>query len=201
MDIRTLDHIFEPFFTTKQVNKGTGLGLSVVHGIIAGYNGVIDVESSPGKGTTFSVYLPVSNREIAGEEQKTTVSSGKVRVLLVDDEKSSLEVMSIMLTHFGHTVHGVHSPVEALERFQQSPCDFDVMITDLTMPEMTGLTLASSIYTVRPELPVILMTGYEKNMEVKEMLKTNIVRVLKKPVRMNTLIAAINEVIVSDVPS
>ncbi len=196
MNSKTLDRIFEPFFTTKAVNKGTGLGLSVVHGIITSYKGVIDVESEPEKGTTFNIYLPVSDKKVANKEQITTIPNGTASILLVDDEKPTLEVMSMMLTQSGYKVQAANSPGEALELFRKSPQAFDMVITDLTMPEMTGIRLASEIYTCRPELPVILMTGYEKNME--NMGKSNIVRLLKKPIRFETIVSAINEVIVSD---
>jgi two-component system cell cycle sensor histidine kinase/response regulator CckA len=104
--------------------------------------------------------------------------------------------MSIILTQSGHKVQTANSPGEALEIFRKSPQEFDVVVTDLTMPEMTGIKLASKIYSCRPELPVILMTGYEKNME--NMGKCNIVRLLKKPIKFETIVSAINELIVSD---
>jgi PAS domain S-box-containing protein len=193
MNSKTLDRIFEPFFTTKAVNKGTGLGLSVVHGIITSYKGVIDVESEPEKGTTFTIYLPVSDKEITCKEQKKRIPNGTANILLVDDEKPTLEVMSIILTQSGHKVQKAYSPGEALELFRKSPQAFDLVVTDLTMPEMTGIRLASEIYTCRPELPVILMTGYEKNME--DAGKSNIVRLLKKPIRFDTIVSAISEAI------
>lgn len=195
MDSKTLDRIFEPFFTTKPVNKGTGLGLSVVHGIITGYNGLIDVESAPEKGTAVHIYLPVNDKDVTGKEQKGAISDGTASILLVDDEKTTLEVMNMILTQLGHRVQALNTPRQALELFRKSPQAFDLVITDLTMPEMTGIRLASEIYLSRPELPVILMTGYEKNMDSKEMEKSNIVRILKKPVRFNTISSTINEVI------
>jgi len=196
MDNKTIERIFEPFFTTKPVNKGTGLGLSVVHGIITGYNGVINVESVPEKGTTFEIYLPASNRKTTCTEQKTVVSNRTARILLVDDEEAVLEVMSMILTQSGHRIQAVNSPRKALELFEQSPDGIDVVVTDLTMPEMTGVRLAAEIYSYRPELPVILMTGYEKDIDnARQKEKNNIIRLLKKPIRFNTIISAINEAI------
>ena len=195
MDSNTLDHIFEPFFTTKPVNKGTGLGLSVVHGIVTGYKGVIDVESAPEKGTIFNIYLPVCDKDCSVKEQKTAISKGTASILLVDDEKATLEVTNMILTQSGHKVLAVNSPGEALELFRKSPRAFDLVVSDLTMPEMTGIKLASEIYASRPELPVILMTGYSKDIDENEMKKSNIVRILKKPVRLNTMISTIDEVI------
>lgn len=194
MDNKTIDRIFEPFFTTKAVNKGTGLGLSVVHGIITGYNGVINVESKPEQGTTFQIYLPVSTAKPVSTEKKKVTSNKTASILLVDDEEPILEVMSMMLSQSGYKVQTFPSPCKALEHCQQSPGAFDIVITDLTMPEMTGVKLASELYASCPALPVILMTGYEKGIDIAgETEKNNIVRLLKKPVRFDTLIAALNE--------
>lgn len=198
MNEKTMDRIFEPFFTTKPVNKGTGLGLSVVHGIVTGYHGVIDVESRLGEGSTFRIYLPVCRRHTTAIEQKDCVHGGPVRILLVDDEVSVLEVMTMMLTHFGHKLVTLNSPRQALERLQRSPHEFDLVITDMTMPEMTGITFASELYSCRPELPVILMTGYEKGINNCETEKSNIVRRLNKPVRLEALLTAIKEAVCRD---
>jgi len=194
MDSKTLDRIFEPFFTTKPVNKGTGLGLSVVHGIITSYKGVIDVESQPGTGATFHIYLPISDKRSAGKKQQTIIAGRPASILLVDDEEQILKVMSLMLSQFGHTIETASTPGKALEIFSQSPQKFDVVITDLTMPEMTGVRMASEMYKCRPELPVILMTGYAKDMDFKKMEKNNIVRLLKKPIMFDTMISTIEEV-------
>lgn len=195
MNGKTLDRIFEPFFTTKPVNKGTGLGLSVVHGIVTGYKGVIDVDSAPEKGTIIKIYLPVCDNDDTVKELHTGISDGMASILLVDDEKATLEVTNMILTQAGHKVLAVNTPGEALQLFRKSPQSFDLVMSDLTMPEMTGIKLASEIYSCRPELPVILMTGYSKDMDENEMRKSNIIRILKKPVRLNTMISAIDEAI------
>jgi PAS domain S-box-containing protein len=196
MDKRTMQHIFEPFFTTKPVNRGTGLGLSVVQGIIHGHNGVIDVESVPGKGSTFRIFLPVSDTSSHDTEPKPLATGGAASILLVDDEKAILDVMSMMLTHFGHKINAQNSPVKALELFCHMPGAFDVVITDLTMPEMTGIKLAMEMASCNPDIPVILMTGYEKGGDQTATTKTkNIAKLLKKPIRFDTLLSAINEVV------
>jgi PAS domain S-box-containing protein len=195
MESRTLDRIFEPFFTTKPINKGTGLGLSVVHGIITSYKGVIDVESQPNKGATFHIYLPISDKRNADKKQQSVAAGRLATILLVDDEEQILKVMSLMLSQFGHTIETASTPGKALEIFSQSPQKFDVVITDLTMPEMTGIRLASEMYKCRPEMPVILMTGYAKEMDFNKMEKNHIVRLLKKPVMFDTMIGTIEEVI------
>jgi PAS domain S-box-containing protein len=198
MESKTLDRIFEPFFTTKPVNKGTGLGLSVVHGIIGSYNGVIDVESQPGKDTTFHIYLPISDKTIASYEQHTVIPNITASILLVDDEEQVLSVMKLMLSQLGHRIEAMESPAKALELIKQAPEQFDLLITDLTMPEMTGIKLASEIYSYRRNMPVILMTGYANEMDLNNMEKNNIIRLLKKPIRFDVMIAAINEVLASN---
>jgi PAS domain S-box-containing protein len=198
MDKITMDRIFEPFFTTKTVNKGTGLGLSVVHGIITIYNGIINVESQQGIGSSFQIYLPVIDKNITGKEKKKVVMSGKGRLLIVDDEPAILNMITMMLTKFGYRIHTLNSPIQALDLFRQSPGEFDLLITDLTMPEMTGIKLASEIHSYRPELPVILMTGYGKEIERASDLEKYGIRLLLKPVKAENLVSVINEVLYSN---
>ncbi|NTW83890.1 MAG: PAS domain S-box protein [Chlorobiaceae bacterium] len=196
MDKMTMDHIFEPFYTTKPVNKGTGLGLSVVHGIISGYKGVIDVESEPEKGSSFHIYLPLVDKKITFRHRNDDVPKGNARILFIDDEETTLKIVTIMITELGHRVRALNSPRKAIELFRQSPDDFDLVITDLTMPEMTGFDLASEIHECRPDMPVILMTGYGKDMDnAEELKKHGISQVLKKPVKVETLVTAINHVL------
>ena len=195
MDKMTMDRIFEPFFTTKHVNKGTGLGLSVVHGIITNYNGIINVESQKGKGSSFQIFLPVIDKNINGKEKKKVVMSGKGRLLIVDDEEAILKMITKMLTKVGYRIDALNSPSQALELFRQSPGEFDLLITDLTMPEMTGLKLASAIQSCRPELPIIVMTGYGNEIERASDLEKYGIHRLLKPVKVENLISLINEVL------
>ena len=195
MDKKTMEHIFEPFFTTKPIKKGTGLGLSVVHGIITSYNGFINVESQQGKGSSFQIFLPVIDKNITGKEKKKFVMSGKGRLLIVDDEQAILKMITMMLTKFGYRIHALNSPIQALDLFRQSPGGFDLLITDLTMPEMTGIKLASEIHSYRPELPVILMTGHGKEIEKASDLEKYGIRLLLKPVKVENLVSVINEVL------
>ncbi|NTU96473.1 MAG: PAS domain S-box protein [Chlorobiaceae bacterium] len=195
MDKLTMDHIFEPFFTTKPVNKGTGLGLSVVHGIITGYKGIISVESRPGKGSSFRIFLPVVDDAAPRHAEENPVSSGNASVLFVDDEQATLKMMTIMLTKLGYRIRALHSPLEAIELFRKSPGDFDLVITDLTMPEMTGLNFAVELHKIRPGFPVILMTGYGKDIGGTTTLEKYGIRCqLKKPVRIESIVSAIKEV-------
>ncbi len=205
MDKGTMEHIFEPFFTTKAVNKGTGLGLSVVHGIITEHKGVINVESIPGKGSSFHIFLPVIDQKIiggeTGENKKKLVPICNASVLFVDDEQAILKTMTIIFKKLGYSIRALNSPKQALEIFRQSPGDFDLVITDLTMPEMTGIDLASEIHTYRPDIPVILMTGFGKDIDnVKELEKYGICQILKKPVKIETLVSSINNVLSNSLP-
>ena len=196
MDDVTIERMFEPFFTTKSVDKGTGLGLSVVHGIIASCNGEITVESSPSTGTTFCVYLPVINEKVVIDSVESVPPMGSGNILFVDDETASVQMMTIMLDKLGFTVEAKSSPIEALRIFRENPGRFDIVITDLTMPEMTGLQLAGELRKTSPNLPVILMTGYGKNIEYTMPLnRYGISKLLKKPVKIVQLASTVNELL------
>ncbi len=196
MDETTMERIFEPFFTTKSVNKGTGLGLSVVHGIITSFGGEIIVDSNKEKGTTFTAYLPVINEETGKVAIQDVPAKGNGSILFVDDESSVLKIMTMMITKLGFRIEAMSSPLQALERFRQNPERFDIIITDLTMPEMTGIELAEKLHRIRPLLPVILMTGYGKDMEQTTPLSNyGICKFLKKPVKLAELASIINGII------
>jgi len=161
MSTEVQERIFDPFFTTKEKDVGTGMGLSVVHGIVLSYGGEITVQSELGKGTEFRIYLPIAeseeNADVEGKEQH---GSGNERILFVDDEQIIVDMTVIMLENMGYRVVGKYSSAEALKCFNERPDDFDLVITDLTMPQMTGLSLAKEIKKVRPSVPVALCTGY-----------------------------------------
>jgi len=161
MDPRTRDRIFDPYFTTKAKGKGTGLGLAVVHGIVESYRGAIAVASEPGKGTRFDVIFPVTDRDnrpvdTAAEED----FSGRERVLFVDDEPMLVDLGRTILTKQGYRVTGMTDPREALAVFRKAPDRFDIVITDLTMPGLPGDRLAEAIAAVRPDVPILLCSGY-----------------------------------------
>ena len=196
MDDATMERIFEPFFTTKSVEKGTGLGLSVVHGIITACNGDICVESVLGKGTTLRVYLPVIAEKVSIESDSKNSMNISGSVLFVDDEPAAVQIMILMMKKLGHTIHAESSPVQALKLYNENPERFDLVITDLTMPEMTGIQLAGELHKTTPELPVILMTGYGKIIDqATSFSHYGISRLLKKPVKLVQLSAAVNEVL------
>lgn len=160
MDQNTIDRLFEPFFTTKEVGEGTGLGLSVVHGIVMGHDGEITVYSEPGKGSTFNVYFPLSHEKALEIEPYGGISpGGSERILLVEDEKELADVTRRMLENLGYRVSVKKDGPDALEAFRAAPEAFDILVTDETMPRMTGSRLAAELTQIRPELPVILITG------------------------------------------
>jgi PAS domain S-box-containing protein len=157
-----LARIFDPYFTTKGVGKGSGMGLAVVHGIVKNYGGMVQVESVAGSGTIFRVYLPRVGKGSAAAEsmQEWALPSGQERILYVDDEISIAEMGKAMLSGLGYRVTASINPLEALEEFRRRPGEFDLLITDQTMPKMSGVQLAQEVRKIRPELPVILSTGY-----------------------------------------
>ncbi len=196
MDEETIERIFEPFFTTKAPQKGTGLGLSVVHGIVTGYNGLITVHSAPLQGTAFRIYLPVVDASAEEEAAEQALATGTASIMFIDDEPASTRMISIMLAKLGFSIQAFNSPQEALDRFRIDPCRFDLVITDLTMPVMNGVDLATEIHAERPDLPIILMTGYGKDLEsIRSANWHGIRKFLKKPVKMTELAATISEVI------
>jgi two-component system cell cycle sensor histidine kinase/response regulator CckA len=155
------EKIFNPFFTTKEVGKGTGMGLAIVHGIVKNSGGFITFQSEPGKGTVFEVFLPVLSGQTATEDnERQLIPTGTERILFVDDEKILAEMGQTMLERLGYTVTVQSGSVQALANFQANPGAFDLVITDQTMPEMTGLEMARYMLDIRPDLPVILCTGY-----------------------------------------
>ena len=157
-----LSRIFDPYFTTKGVGKGSGMGLAMVHGIVKNYGGMVQVESAVGAGTVFRVYLPQMGKGAAAAEsaQEWSLPSGQERILFVDDEISIAEMGKAMLSGLGYRVTARSNSLEALEEFRCRPGDFDLLITDQTMPKMSGVQLVQEMRKIRPELPVILCTGY-----------------------------------------
>jgi signal transduction histidine kinase len=190
-----MDRLFEPFFTTKAPGVGTGLGLSVVHGVVQNHEGAIVVKSRPGQGTKFDVYLPAINspswQENGTVTDKKTPQAGK-RVLFVDDEAAIARLALVMLKGLGHTTTTCTTPTEGLATFKENPSEFDVVITDLTMPGMTGVELARGIRQVSREIPIVLSSGYADEVPEDTLRALGIVEVLPKPFQMQTLGGAVN---------
>ena len=190
MEQEIITRIFEPYFTTKAKGEGTGMGLSVVHGIIKGHDGEITVYSEPGKGTTFHVYLPVTKDATAVAERKETnapLPTGREKILLVDDEKIIVKVVQLMLESLGYTVTAFTDPAMALEHFRENPAAFDLLLTDMTMPKMTGDQLIRQVIAIRPEFPIILCTGFSEIINEESAKEMGVKEYLMKPVVMNEL--------------
>ncbi len=184
MDRATLERIYEPFFTTKGVGRGSGLGLSVVHGLIEDHGGAITAESTPGQGTTFTVYLP---RESTGldatpTQRPATLRSrpGQGRVLFVDDEAPLVRATGRLLTHLGFMVATTTSPEEAIALVRRDPARFDLVITDFNMPGLSGLDVARAVRRCRADLPIVLVTGHADR-SVAEMAEAGVTLRLDKP--------------------
>jgi PAS domain S-box-containing protein len=178
-----LDRIFEPFFTTKRRGEGTGLGLSVVHGIVKGMGGAISVHSQMGEGSLFQVFLPryEGRKDQPVSEKFARIVRGKGRILFIDDEQPLVDFAREMLIGLGYEVVALTSSPEALEQFSQQPNTFDLVIADLTMPDLTGLELAEAIMGLRPDIPVILCTGFADPAMAEKARKMGIAEVIKKP--------------------
>ena len=191
-----IDRIFDPYFTTKEVGKGTGMGLSVVHGIVKRHGGGIRVESELGKGTLFEIYFPALEK--AAEEEKEPegeIKVGSERILFVDDEESMVNLNHRRLERLGYQVKSTTKPLEALEWFRADPGQFDVVITDMTMPRMTGDRLATEVLKIRSHMPVIICTGYSERMSAKKAEALGVGKYIEKPIDLRNLASALREVL------
>ena len=196
MSPEVIDRIFDPFFTTKERDEGTGMGLSVVHGIVNSHGGAITVKSELGKGSTFKIYLPVIEREIeAPSAAKEEIPQGSESILFIDDEISLVDIGQQVLERLGYKVVTRTSSVEALELFQAKPDAFDLVITDMTMPNMTGANLARKMMSIRPDIPIILCTGYSQQITKEQAKKIGIREFLLKPIVIDELARTIRNVL------
>jgi len=196
MDQSTKDRIFDPYFTTKKEGKGTGLGLAVVHGIIKSHGGHISVYSEPGEGAAFHVYLPVIKTQQKTKQIETQpIKKSNERILIVDDEKMVVEIQQKMLKQIGYEVTGRTSSIEALKTFQANPDNFDLIITDMTMPDMTGDQLAQKIIEIRTDIPIILCSGFSEKLSNEKAKSLGIKDFLMKPVLMKDLSITIRRVL------
>jgi PAS domain S-box-containing protein len=190
-----LERIFDPFFTTKGPGEGTGLGLAVVHGIVKAHDGAIFVESTLGKGTAFHIYFPAldARETVPPRPARPTAGGRGEHILCIDDEPSIVELLRAQLEALGYRVTSHISPEEALSDFVSRPLDFDAVITDLTMPGVSGAELAERILRVRPDLPVVLATGYGHVIGEDKVKELKLRRVLQKPFSMAVLDEAIQD--------
>jgi CheY-like chemotaxis protein len=203
MDEATVERIFEPYFTTKGVGHGTGMGLALVHGIVQGCGGFVRVESLPGKGTTFRVYFPAINEEVVAieEEQQELLPGGNERILVVDDEEDIIALCQEILEKLGYKVSAYCSSEKTLEVFRLAPDSFDLVITDQTMPYLSGSELAKEIRQIRPAIPIILCTGYSSMISEEKAREIGVERYMLKPFSKRELAVTVREVLEMDRPN
>ncbi len=193
-----LERIFDPFFTTKAKGHGTGMGLSVAQGIIQRHHGRIDVESLPGKGTSVRIYLPCQPAKASqAKPARQRLPRGEGHILFVDDEEALTEVGRQILEFLGYTVTAEVHSIKALEAFRSRPDQFDLVITDQIMPSMTGLEMAREILSIRPETPIILMSGFSDQLTRSKALEMGIREYIMKPIAAMTLGTTIQQVLQS----
>ena len=197
MDRDTLERIFEPFFTTKETGQGTGMGLAVVHGIVKAHGGAITVYSEPGHGSTFHVYLPLMQTDEKEEApiEKEPLPTGREHILLVDDEKALADIGRQMLERLGYQVTPRTSSLEALEVFKAQPNGFDLVITDQTMPNLTGVDLTKEMLSIRSDIPIIICTGFNAQISTQRVEEIGVKRLLMKPLVVREVATAIREVL------
>ena len=191
-----LDRIFDPFFTTKEKGEGTGMGLAVVHGIVGSYGGRISAYSEPGQGSIFKVYLPIVEKQYELQAvAEEPIPTGSEHILFVDDEPVLVNMAKLILESQGYTVTTRTSSIEALELFKAAPERFDLVISDLTMPKMTGDDLARELMRIRPGIPVILCTGYSSRINPQKAMSGGIRAFLSKPVLKREMAETIRKVL------
>lgn len=194
-----LKRIFDPYFTTKGVGKGSGMGLSVVHGIVKSHGGCVAVNSEPGKGTVFNVLFPcVEDKPEPEVEISIEIPRGKGKILFVDDEKAIIDIMQPMIERLGYEVSVRTSSIEGLEAFRANPNRFDLVITDFTMPNMTGMELAKALFKLRSDIPVILCTGYSEHINEDKAKRSGIRAFVVKPVVLSEIASTIRKVLDND---
>ncbi|MBF0398302.1 MAG: response regulator [Desulfobacterales bacterium] len=193
MDKALIEHIFDPYFTTKEEGKGTGLGLSIVHGIVKSYKGYITVNSQINKGSEFKIYFPQIEETDEFNESQTndSILKGTERILLVDDEFPIIALLQEILQNLGYKVTAIADSIEALKIFKSNPDLFDLVITDMTMPNMTGEKLSKEMLAIRPDIPIIICTGFSEQIDDIKAKSLGIREYLSKPILLSSLAKAI----------
>jgi PAS domain S-box-containing protein len=194
---QVIDRIFDPFFTTKEKGEGTGMGLSVVHGIIKNHAGAIYASSQEDVGTTFTIFLPLLERRSEKRKDKLSalIPRGSETLLFIDDEEMIVDIGKSMLESLGYHVIGRSAPGKALAMFQEEPDKFDLIVTDMTMPKMTGLDLAEKVQQIRRDIPIILCTGFGVNIHEEAVEKYGIEGIIFKPILMRDMAQTIRSVL------
>ena len=197
MEKDVIERIFDPYFTTKNKDKGTGLGLAVVYGIVKEYGGDIRVYSEPGNGTVFTIYLPqlMDDSVLPESLPDETLPHGHENILFVDDEMQIINIAQQMLYKLGYSVTAIRSSLDALEIFRAQPDNFDIVITDMTMPKMTGDKLAVELLKIRPDIPIILCTGFSGTISEEKAKALGVREFVMKPVIMSRLANILRKVL------
>ena len=195
MDTNTMERIFDPYFTTKEHGKGSGLGLAIVNGIVKTHEGAITVQSEPGKGTTFIIHIP--KIECPPEEVMEVddqLPRGSEKILLVDDEAVVIKMATSLLERLGYKVTSETNSVNALCEFRLRPYEFDLIITDYTMPKLTGVDLAREVRRIRPDMPILLCTGFSEKI-TPDNLKELRLELLMKPYAMRQISEVVRKIL------
>lgn len=194
------NRIFEPFFTTKPAGKGTGMGLTVVYGFVKNNNGEILVESTENVGSTFKVYFPTTDMITEEKKEKMIdeIKKGTESILLIDDEEAIIDSFSKILTKLNYNVHAFNNPLKALNHIKGAQHHFDLIITDQTMPDMSGFDLSKELLKIYPKIPIILITGYSTTETDIDILESGIMKILKKPVDIENLLVEIRKILEPD---
>ncbi len=196
MSSDVLERMFDPFFTTKPIGEGSGMGLSVVHGIVANHGGALMVDSQRGKGTKIEVYLPAIPAPVwDGAGDQGTIPLGKETILFVDDEETIVRLGKELLEQLGYTIEVQTNSLEALNVFRHDPQRFDLVITDQTMPGLTGEALSRELLRIRPEIPIILCTGFSHIMTAEKAKALGIQAYLMKPLAIRDLAPIVRHVL------
>jgi len=196
MDEKTRERIFDPFFTTKEMGRGTGLGLATVYGIIKGHGGMITVDSEPGHGTTFNIYLPASEKKVAKEKTAPgTIARGTETILLVDDEKMILEVSKELLEFLGYRVYAAGSGQEAIAVYMEKQKEIDLVLLDMIMPGISGGETFDRLREIDPEILVLLFSGYSINGQAQEIMDRGCSGFIQKPFQIENLSQKVREML------
>jgi PAS domain S-box-containing protein len=191
------DRIFEPFFTTREVGDGTGMGLAVLHGIVTAHNGVVVVSSAPGKGSEFSVYFPkvvLPEKSKVQNKKAASLPTGSETIIFADDEEDIVKMLTMMLEHLGYNVIPAAGGEQVLSYLKNHLQEVDMLITDQTMRDMTGLELAKEVHDLRQDLPIILCSGYSETLSSNSSEQQGIKKFLAKPIKMKDLAETIRQV-------
>ena len=191
-----LERIFDPFYTTRDVGRGSGMGLSVVDGIVAAHGGVVEVSSELEKGSRFDVYFPRSKQDANPDEYYlSSLPLGNETILFVDDEQDIVRVRKRMLESLGYKVYAAYGGEQALALFKEHSKEIDIIITDYTMPGMTGLQLAARVQSIRGKIPIILCSGYKDVVTVEKARSAGIGKIMRKPLNIKMLASTIREIL------